>query len=74
MDIRHKTVVVNGAARGIGRAIAVQLAHHGADIALFDLNAADLDETSALCTAESARARGHRVNVTNEDEVTAAMG
>ena len=37
MDIRNKTVVVTGAGRGIGRAIALQLAERGADLALFDL-------------------------------------
>jgi 3-oxoacyl-[acyl-carrier protein] reductase len=73
MDIRNKTVVVTGAGRGIGRAIAVQLARHGADIALFDLNADDIDETSALCAAQSVQARGYRVNVADEGEVCAAM-
>jgi 3-oxoacyl-[acyl-carrier protein] reductase len=73
MDIRNKTVVVTGAGRGIGRAIALQLAQHGADIALFDLNADDLDETRAQCMAESVRARSYRVNVADEGEVSAAM-
>lgn len=73
MDIRNKTVVVTGAGRGIGRAIALKLARHGADIALFDLNANDLEETSALCAAQSVQARGYRVNVADEGEVSAAM-
>ena len=73
MDISNKTVVVTGAGRGIGRAIALKLARHGADIALFDLNADDLAETSALCAAQSVRARGYRVNVADEGEVSAAM-
>jgi 3-oxoacyl-[acyl-carrier protein] reductase len=73
MDIRNKTVVVTGAGRGIGRAIALQLASHGADVALFDLNTADLEETGRLCAAESVQARGYRVNVADEGEVAAAM-
>jgi 3-oxoacyl-[acyl-carrier protein] reductase len=73
MDVRHKTVVVTGAGRGIGRAIAVQLARRGADAALFDVNQDDLDETAALCTAESVQARSYRVNVADEKQVTAAM-
>jgi 3-oxoacyl-[acyl-carrier protein] reductase len=73
MDISNKTVVVTGGGRGIGRAIALQLARHGADIALFDLNADDLEETSALCAAQSVKARGYRVNVADEGEVSAAM-
>jgi 3-oxoacyl-[acyl-carrier protein] reductase len=73
MDIRNKTVVVTGAGRGIGRAIAVQLARRGADCALFDLNADDLEETRAQCVALSVRARSYRVNVADEGEVCAAM-
>jgi len=73
VDVRNKTVVVTGAGRGIGRAIAVQLAQRGADLALFDLNKADLDETRAQCVAGSVQARGYRVNVGDESEVTAAM-
>jgi 3-oxoacyl-[acyl-carrier protein] reductase len=73
MQLRNKTVVVTGAGRGIGRAIAVQLARHGADIALFDRNEADLDEAAGLCTAESVQARSYRVNVAEESEVSAAM-
>ncbi len=73
MDVRNKTVVVTGAGRGIGRATSLQLADRGADVALFDLNAGDLDETAALCAAKSVQARGYRVNVADESDVTAAM-
>jgi len=73
MDISNKTVVVTGAGRGIGRAIALKLAGHGADVALFDLNADDLAETSTLCAAQSVQARGYRVNVADEAEVSAGM-
>jgi 3-oxoacyl-[acyl-carrier protein] reductase len=73
MDLQNKTVIVTGAGRGIGRAIALQLARKGADTALFDLNDADLDATAALCSAESVKARSYRVNVAEEGEVTVAM-
>jgi 3-oxoacyl-[acyl-carrier protein] reductase len=73
MDVRNKTIVVTGAGRGIGRAIALQLARRGADVALFDLNAAELEETRALCAAEAVQARCYRVNVADESEVSAAM-
>jgi len=73
MDVRNKTVVVTGAGRGIGRAIALQLADRGADLALFDLNESDLEETAAQCTLKSVQARRYRVNVADEGEVSAAM-
>jgi 3-oxoacyl-[acyl-carrier protein] reductase len=73
MDIRNKTVVVTGGGRGIGRSIALRLASQGANLALLDLNAADLESTVALCAAESVQARGYGVNVADEAEVCAAM-
>ena len=71
--MHSKTVVVTGAGRGIGRAISLQVAQRGGDLALFDLNAADLDETARLCAAQSVQARTYRVNVADEADVAAAM-
>src|SRR5208283_3679338 len=73
MELRKKTVVVTGAGRGIGRAIALQLADHGADLALFDLNDSDLDATAAQCASKSVQARSYRVNVADESQVSTAM-
>ena len=73
MEVRNKTVVVTGAGRGIGRAIALQLASRGANLALFDLNGDDLEETRGLCAGESVRARGYWMNVADEGEVSTAM-
>jgi 3-oxoacyl-[acyl-carrier protein] reductase len=73
MDVRNKTVVVTGAGRGIGRSIALELARHGADLALLDRDEAGLEETRALCAAESVQARAYRVNVAEEAEVCSAM-
>lgn len=74
MDVRDKTVVVTGAGRGIGRAIAVDFARRGANLALFDLNQSDLDETRTQCTAASVRAQTYQVNVADEAQVSDAMG
>jgi 3-oxoacyl-[acyl-carrier protein] reductase len=74
MNMHDKTVVVTGSGRGIGRAIALDLADQGANLALFDLNEADLEETVQHCVAKSVKARGYRVNVADEAEVTVAMG
>ncbi|MGD0491654.1 MAG: SDR family oxidoreductase [Steroidobacteraceae bacterium] len=73
MDLHDRTVIVTGAGRGIGRATAVQLAEQGANVALFDLNSADLVETARLCAEQSVQARQYRVNVADEAEVVDAM-
>ena len=61
MRLSGKTVVITGAARGIGRACAVRLAEEGADLMLFDIagdlpdvpyplgSADQLAETALLC-------------------------
>lgn len=47
-DIKGAVAVVTGAASGIGRALAVDLAKLGAQLALADVNSAGLEETRSL--------------------------
>ena len=60
-NIQGAVAVVTGAASGIGRALAVQLASLGAELALADVNAAGLNETLRL--VGQAKARAYTVNV-----------
>jgi 3-oxoacyl-[acyl-carrier protein] reductase len=73
MDVRSKTVVVTGAGRGIGRAVAQQLAQRGANLALFDLSTESLEETRQACERESVQARSYAVNVADEAAVAEVM-
>ncbi len=50
----HKSVIVTGAASGIGRATAVRLISEGADVLGVDLNEAGLAETAQLAQASAA--------------------
>jgi NAD(P)-dependent dehydrogenase (short-subunit alcohol dehydrogenase family) len=54
-EIRGAVAVVTGAASGIGRALAVDLAKLGAQLALADVNAAGLEETRAMLGDAGAR-------------------
>ncbi len=53
IDWQGQRVLVTGAASGIGRALAVQLAARGALLVLADVNEAGLNETAALTGGEA---------------------
>ena len=46
VDLSTKTAIITGAGRGIGRAIARSLAHHGANVVLAARTRAELDDTA----------------------------
>jgi len=69
MQIQGKTIVITGAGRGIGRALAKVFAERGANLALLDLPSADLETTQSLCAEAGAQARIYRCNVAQEADV-----
>jgi 3-oxoacyl-[acyl-carrier protein] reductase len=69
MELRKKVVVITGAGRGLGRAMALAFAGRGADIAALDMDSAALAETVALCAEQQARAKAYTVDVTDEGQV-----
>jgi 3-oxoacyl-[acyl-carrier protein] reductase len=69
MELAKKVVVITGAARGIGRAMALAFARRGADVAALDRDGDALAETVAQCEALGARARHYVVDVTSETQV-----
>jgi 3-oxoacyl-[acyl-carrier protein] reductase len=73
MEIKGKTIAVTGGGRGLGRAMALEFAARGANLALIDLTADDLEQTRALCVAHGVAARVYTCNVTNEAAVIATM-
>jgi 3-oxoacyl-[acyl-carrier protein] reductase len=73
MDLRGKTVVITGAARGIGRSMAEGFAARGANLALIDLKEGDLAETRAACQSAGVEVRTYGATVSSEAEVEATF-
>jgi NAD(P)-dependent dehydrogenase (short-subunit alcohol dehydrogenase family) len=69
-----KRALVTGGAAGIGRAIALKLAREGCDIALLDIDGAAAQATAAEIRALGREAAAAAGDVTDRDEITAAVG
>ena len=73
MKIKDKTIVITGAGRGIGRALAVRFATQGANVALLDMNATDLAAAAKQCTDLGVNAKAYTVDVSREADIASAL-
>ncbi len=73
MELKSKAVLITGAARGLGAAIARSLASQGADLALVDLDAAYLGDIQKECEALGVTAHRYGANVADEKQVIAVF-
>ena len=46
LDLQRKNILITGAATGMGRATALEVAKHGASIGIADINGEGLKEVS----------------------------
>ncbi|GAA3313683.1 hypothetical protein GCM10020331_004380 [Ectobacillus funiculus] len=71
--LEGKTCIVTGAARGIGKAVAVKYAEHGANVVLMDLNKETVEATAKEIEALGVTVLPLVVNVTSSKEIDAAL-
>lgn len=70
--LKNKIVVITGASSGIGRALAVLCAKHGAQLAISDLRMDDLNETVAMCKKGGAsNVKGYELDVASRKAIYA---
>lgn len=70
-QFKGKVAAITGAGSGIGRALALNLARAGADLALSDINAENLLETARLAEAAGATVTTTTLDVADRDAVVA---
>lgn len=66
-----RLALVTGAGQGNGRAIALGLAAHGADVVVTDIDAATVAETASAITAQGRRGWSYTLDVTDADACAA---
>jgi 3-oxoacyl-[acyl-carrier protein] reductase len=74
MRLKDRVAVVTGAARGIGRGIALALAREGARVAACDLDLSLLDDLVSQVRAEGGQVLPLAVDVTCKDQIQRAVG
>jgi 3-oxoacyl-[acyl-carrier protein] reductase len=72
--VKDRVAVVTGGAQGIGAAVAARLAEGGATVAVIDLNADSAAATAASIAETGAQALGLSADVSQRDQVEAAIG
>lgn len=70
-DFNGRVAAITGAGSGIGRALAEELAHRGAHLALCDVDEIGLAETVARCEGAAVKVTSQRLDVADRDAVFA---
>jgi NAD(P)-dependent dehydrogenase (short-subunit alcohol dehydrogenase family) len=73
-ELAEQAVLITGAGRGLGRAIAVRLAQHGAAVGLIDIDAAAVKEAAAQIRAAGGRASAYAADVADRAALLDAAG
>lgn len=70
-DFNNKVAAITGAASGMGRELALELAARGCALSLSDVNVTGLEETASTTRAKGVKVTTARLDVSNRDAVYA---
>ena len=71
MELKGKNGVITGAASGIGKASAIEMAHEGMNIVIADVNEAGMEETARQIQAAGGNAAVKKTDVSQKNQVKA---
>jgi meso-butanediol dehydrogenase/(S,S)-butanediol dehydrogenase/diacetyl reductase len=72
-DLQGTVMIVTGAGRGIGKEISTMAALRGAQVALLEINAENLDRSVAQIRALGGDVKGYRIDLCNESEIISVL-
>lgn len=70
-DFADKVALITGAGSGIGRALSIELAEKGCNLALVDWNEDSLEETKQLLRKKNVAVSTHAFDISDKEKVTA---
>jgi len=70
-SFKNKVAAITGAASGMGRTLAVELARRGCNLAISDVNDTELVKTAELASQHGVRVTVRKLDVSKRDEVYA---
>ena len=68
-NLKNKTAVVTGAAKGLGRACAIALAEAGANLIIISRTKKDLDEVSKKIKKYKSKCKSYLCDITNYNQI-----
>jgi NAD(P)-dependent dehydrogenase (short-subunit alcohol dehydrogenase family) len=73
-NLKNKTVLITGAAKGIGRETAVAFGREGSRIAMLDIDTGGLDETAAAVKKAGGEATAFKADLTSAKDIADKVG
>ena len=70
-DFSQKVALISGAGSGIGRALSIELADAGCNLALLDWNKESLEETKQLLRKKNVAVSTHNFDISDKEKVQA---
>ena len=73
-NLKDSRIIITGAAKGIGRALAMELSAEGAELALWDIQEKELERTASDLREKGAAVYSHVCDITSPGQVSEAAG